>query len=68
MLATLAEKPFPGRAGSSRSSTTGIRVLASRLGERVELYGRSGQVMTGRYPEVVAALRALPVDHFLVDW
>ncbi len=23
--------------------------------------------MTGRYPEVVAALRALPVDHFLVD-
>jgi len=33
----------------------------------VELIGRSGQVMTGRYPEVVAALGALPVDRFLVD-
>ena len=33
----------------------------------MRLIGRSGQVVTGRYPEVVAALSALPVDRFLID-
>jgi bifunctional non-homologous end joining protein LigD len=33
----------------------------------VDLYGRSGQEITGRYPELVGALRALPVEEFLID-
>jgi bifunctional non-homologous end joining protein LigD len=42
-------------------------VLAARDGDRVELYGRAGQVFTGRYPEVVTALRTLPLARFVLD-
>jgi bifunctional non-homologous end joining protein LigD len=45
----------------------GVRVLAERAGDAVTLVGRSGQVVTGRYPEIVSALRALAFDHVLMD-
>jgi bifunctional non-homologous end joining protein LigD len=45
----------------------GVRVLAWRDDDAVELYGRKGQPFTVRYPEVVRALRALPLRRFLVD-
>ena len=45
----------------------GVRVLAERRGDAVTLVGRSGQIVTARYPEVVAALRALAFDRFLID-
>ena len=61
-LATLAERPFSDPAWLFEIKYDGVRVLASRRGDRVELYGRSGQDTTSRYPEVVRALRALPVD------
>lgn len=67
MLATLAERPFSGKEWLFEVKYDGVRVLASRRGEAVELYGRSGQVITGRYPELVSALRALPVETFLID-
>lgn len=67
MLATLAERPFSGKEWLFEVKYDGVRVLASRRGEAVELYGRSGQVITGRYPELVSALRALPVEAFLID-
>jgi bifunctional non-homologous end joining protein LigD len=44
-----------------------VRVLAFRDGRQVELYARSGQEVTGRYPELVVALRALPLERFLID-
>ena len=44
-----------------------MRVLAARRGALVELYGRSGQVITGRYPDLVRTLLALRVDHFVID-
>src|SRR6266850_4715344 len=66
-LATLAEKPFSDPAWLFEIKYDGVRVLASRRGDRVELFGRSGQDTTSRYPEVVRALRALPVDSFLID-
>ncbi|HET7874680.1 MAG TPA: DNA ligase D [Methylomirabilota bacterium] len=67
MLATLAERPFSGKAWLFEIKYDGVRVLAARRDDEVELYGRSGQVITGRYPELVAALRALPVSRFLID-
>ena len=67
MLATLAERPFSGKAWLFEIKYDGVRVLASRTGDAVELYGRSGQAITGRYPELVAALRRLPVERFLLD-
>ncbi len=66
-LATLAERPFSDPAWLFEIKYDGVRVLASRRGDRVELYGRSGQDTTSRYPEVVRALRALPIDSFVID-
>jgi bifunctional non-homologous end joining protein LigD len=66
-LATLAEEPFSDPAWLFEIKYDGVRVLASRRGDRVELYGRSGQDTTSRYPEVVRALRALPVESFVID-
>ena len=66
-LATLVERPFSDPGWLFEIKYDGVRVLASRRGDRVELYGRSGQDTTSRYPEVVRALRALPVDSFVID-
>jgi len=66
-LATLAERPFSDPAWLYEIKYDGVRVLADRRGERVTLYGRSGQDTTGRYPEVARALRALPIDRFVID-
>ena len=67
MLATLGERAFSGPEWLFEIKYDGVRVLAGRQGDAVELLGRSGQVITGRYPEVARALRALPVDRFLID-
>ncbi len=67
MLATLAERPFSGKDWLFEIKYDGVRVLASRVGDAVELYGRSGQAIARRYPELVAALRRLPVGRFLLD-
>lgn len=66
-LATLAERPFSDPAWLYEIKYDGVRVLADRRGDRVALYGRSGQDTTSRYPEIVRALRALPVDRFVID-
>jgi bifunctional non-homologous end joining protein LigD len=67
MLATLAERPPEGPDWLFEIKYDGVRVLAERQGDIVTLLGRSGQVVTARYPEVVAALRALAFDRFLID-
>ena len=67
MLATLAERPFSGKDWLFEIKYDGVRLLAARHGDQVDLYGRSGQRITGRYPEVAGALRALPVESFLID-
>ncbi len=67
MLATLGEQAFSGPEWLFEIKYDGVRVFASRRGPDVELRGRSGQIVTGRYPEIVAALRALPVSRFLID-
>ena len=67
MLATLGRRPFSGPGWLFELKYDGVRVLAARRGDVVDLLGRSGQVVTARYPEVVAALRALPVDQLLLD-
>jgi len=67
MLATLATRPPEGTDWLFEVKYDGVRVLAERRGDDVTLLGRSGQVVTGRYPEIVAALRALAFDRFLLD-
>ncbi|MGH7353850.1 MAG: DNA ligase D [Candidatus Rokuibacteriota bacterium] len=67
MLATLVDEPLSGREWLFEIKYDGVRVLAQRHGERVELRTRSHQNVTTRYPEIVTALRALPLDRFLLD-
>ena len=67
MLATLAGRAPEGPGWLFEIKYDGVRVLAERRGDSVTLLGRSGQVVTGRYPEIVSALRALAFDRFLMD-
>ena len=45
----------------------GFRCLAFRAGDEVELRAKSGKPLGRYFPDVVAALQALPVDRFVVD-
>ena len=45
----------------------GFRCLALRSGERVDLLAKSGKPLTRYFPEVVARLRALKADNFVLD-
>jgi bifunctional non-homologous end joining protein LigD len=45
----------------------GLRCLAVRNGAEVELWSRNHLSFTPRFPEVVAALAALPVDNLTID-
>jgi len=67
MLATLQESPFSGAEWIFEIKYDGVRVLAERSGDTVELYGRNGTAITNRYPELRDALKRLPVDRFVVD-
>ena len=67
MLATLDERAPSDTGWLFEIKFDGVRVLAARRGGQVELYGRSGQLITGRYPDLVRALLALPVEHFVID-
>ena len=53
------KRPSPDPAWLYEIKYDGVRVLAERRGERVALYGRSGQDTTSRYPEIVRALESL---------
>jgi len=67
MLATLVDETPSDASWLFEIKYDGVRVLASRAGDAIELRGRSGQVVTTRYPEVTAALRALPLESFVLD-
>ncbi|MCL6641224.1 MAG: DNA ligase D, partial [Candidatus Rokubacteria bacterium] len=67
MLADAAERPFSDSAWVFEIKYDGVRVLAARDGDRVELYGRSRTRITSRYPEVRGALATLPAERFLLD-
>ncbi|HEX3888788.1 MAG TPA: ATP-dependent DNA ligase [Phenylobacterium sp.] len=45
----------------------GFRCLAFRGGETVDLRAKSGKPLARYFPDVVAALQALPVERFIVD-
>jgi len=45
----------------------GFRCLAFRNGDDVQLHAKSGKPLGRYFPDMVAALKALPVDRFVVD-
>jgi bifunctional non-homologous end joining protein LigD len=67
MLAGSRERAFSNTDWLYEIKYDGVRVLAHRRDDAVELYGRKGQTFTVRYPEIVRALRTLPLRNFLLD-
>lgn len=45
----------------------GFRCLAFRAGDEIELRAKSGKPLGRYFPDMVAALKALPVDRFVLD-
>lgn len=45
----------------------GFRCLAFKKGEAADLRARSGKPLGRFFPEIVAALRDIPVEHFVID-
>ena len=67
MLATLVAKPFDEPGWVYEEKYDGIRVVAYKEGEQVELLTRNEINRTGNFPEVVAAIRKLRATSLLLD-
>lgn len=67
MLATLVEKPFDKRGWVYEEKYDGIRLLAYKEGECVQLISRNGIDRSASYPEVAQAIAKLPPTALLLD-
>ncbi|MEY2490543.1 MAG: bifunctional non-ous end joining protein LigD [Verrucomicrobiota bacterium] len=45
----------------------GIRLIAVKKGDKVNLISRNGNELAGRFPEVADAVRALPIEDCVID-
>ena len=66
-LATLEDRPPSGREWCYEIKYDGVRVVASRRDGEVRMFGRSGEDITRRYPEIAEALLKLATPRFTVD-
>src|SRR5262249_34353562 len=66
-LATPGEQPFTRTGWLFEIKYDGVRVIAERRGDEVQMLGRSGEDITARYPEIAGALSGLAVPNFVLD-
>jgi ATP-dependent DNA ligase len=66
MLARL-ERDLPGDGYLYEPKWDGFRCLAFRDGDEVDLRSRNDRPLARYFPELVQALRALPLDRFVLD-
>jgi ATP-dependent DNA ligase len=67
MEAKLVDEVPRGEGWRYEPKWDGFRCLAFRAGDEVELKAKSGKPLARYFPDVVAALKALPVKRFVVD-
>lgn len=67
MLAHTADAPFSDPAWLFELKLDGYRMLARRNARIARLVTRNGNDATSWFPELARALRALPVDDFILD-
>lgn len=67
MEAKLVDSLPTGEGWQFEPKWDGFRCLAFRNGADVELRAKSGKPLSRFFPEVVAALKALPVKSFVID-
>lgn len=67
MEATSGDELPEGEGWQYEPKWDGFRCIAFRSGERVELQSKSGQPLARYFPELVAALRSLAPERFVLD-
>lgn len=67
MKAQLTDRRDFGDGWLFERKLDGVRALAVRHGDSVQLLSRTGQLMNSTYPELVDALAGQPCDDFVVD-
>lgn len=67
MAATLTRERFEDPAWVFEKKLDGIRLLAFKHGDEVRLYSRNRLPQNERYPELVAAIAALPLRDLVLD-
>jgi bifunctional non-homologous end joining protein LigD len=67
MLATLVDAPFHRPGWVWEEKYDGIRLIALKDGRRVRLLSRNDKDRTADFPEIVAALAALPAPTLVLD-
>jgi len=67
MLATRREEPFSRAGWIFELKYDGYRVIAGRESGDVVLLSRAGNDLTGTFPEIAHAVRALPYEGLVVD-
>jgi bifunctional non-homologous end joining protein LigD len=66
-LPRAVNKPPAGRGWIHEIKHDGFRLMARRVDGRVRLLTRKGTDFSNRFPQIVAALRVLPVRSSLID-
>src|SRR5258708_16139685 len=67
MLATLVPEPFHKNGWVYEEKYDGDRILAYKEGARVHLFSRNAKDHTAAFPEIAAAIGALPNRTLLLD-
>ena len=67
MLATLVDTPFHRPGWVWEEKYDGIRLIARKSGRRVDLLTRNDKDRTGDFPDVAAAVAALPAPTLVLD-
>ena len=67
MLAELMDGVPAGEGWVYERKLDGLRCVAVRNGDAVDLWSRTHLSFTGRFPEIAAALADLPVANFVLD-
>jgi bifunctional non-homologous end joining protein LigD len=67
MACQSAEGPLKSASYLYELKLDGVRIVADKRGDDVALHYRRGRVATPNYPDVVRALRSLPIDRCVLD-
>lgn len=67
MLSQLVEGPFSQAGWLFEPKLDGVRIIAYRDRGRVTLRSRTNAVVTGQYPEIAAAVAAIPAGDLVLD-
>jgi bifunctional non-homologous end joining protein LigD len=66
-LPRAAKQPPAGVGWSHEIKHDGFRILAHRQGQAIRLMSRNGHDLASRFPQIIEAMRSLPVQSCVID-